>query len=68
MWYQVCLTPSPVEPYISTSISVTTLYMKNTNCFINAKTIMQNRVHICDCTKWDTDSNKSSDFFLISFV
>ena len=55
--------PSPVEPYISTSISVTTLNMKTTNCLINIMTITQNRVHICYCTKWDTDLNKSTDFF-----
>ena len=38
--------------------------MKNTNCLINIMTITQNRVHICYCTKWDTDLNKSIDFFL----
>ena len=53
----------PVEPYISTSISETALYMKNINCIINIMTITQNRVHICYCTKWDTDLNKSTDFF-----
>ena len=40
------------------------LYMKNINCIINIMTIALNRVHICYCTKWDTDLNKSTDFFL----
>ena len=52
--------------YISTSISVTSTYVKNTNCLINTMTITQNKVHIFYCTKWDTDSNKSTDFFLNS--
>ena len=54
----------PVEPYISTSISETTLYMKNINCLINIMTITQSRVYIFYCTKWDKDLNKSTAFFL----
>ena len=53
----------PVETYISTSISETALYMKNINYIINIMTITQIE-YICYCTKWDTDLNKSTDFFL----
>ena len=37
--------------------------MNITNCLINITTITQNRVHICYCTKWETDLIKSTVFF-----
>ena len=59
MFFQYCHTPSPWS-----LISETTLYMNNINCIIHIMTIALNRVHICYCTKCDTDLNKSTGFFL----